>query len=195
MNEVYKLAAVCHPVSRSTLLVPGIIAGLLALVSCNSTMVIPPTTTASSEPVFSAQQVATMPAELPLTKEPEAHPESSEPKALPAIFAASLHRMSRPPVFVDVREESACTADRIPGALCIPAEDLEARLVELPRDQEFVVYGAGRGKADAKAIASAELIASKGFLTVYVLEGGPDDYLIALEQLDSVSSGGCGCGR
>ena len=92
-------------------------------------------------------------------------------------------------MLVDVRSASACQVQRIPGALCIPVGELEARLAELPRDKPIVVYGRGYGASgedeDAEATAAARLLIEKGYSAVYQLEGGLAAYLRVLQELTS----------
>jgi rhodanese-related sulfurtransferase/DNA-binding transcriptional ArsR family regulator len=46
-------------------------------------------------------------------------------------------------VVVDVRPPEEFHAGHVPGALSIPMDELEARIVELPRDREIVAYCRG----------------------------------------------------
>ncbi len=47
-----------------------------------------------------------------------------------------------PPAILDLRHESELASEprRIPGAINIPVEQLQARLAEIPRDREIVLY-------------------------------------------------------
>ena len=47
-------------------------------------------------------------------------------------------------VLVDVRPSDEHGAGHLPGAVSIPADELEARIRELPEDEELVVYCRGR---------------------------------------------------
>lgn len=44
------------------------------------------------------------------------------------------------PTVVDVRGAEAYAAGHIPGALHIPADEVDARLAEIPRDRAVVPY-------------------------------------------------------
>ena len=68
-----------------------------------------------------------------------------DPDALEAVDAATLHdRFRREAVIVlDVRPEDEYAAGHVPGAVCLPLEELEQRLSELPRDREIVAYCRG----------------------------------------------------
>ena len=89
-------------------------------------------------------------------------------------------------MLVDVRADLSCDLDRIPGALCIPLKELEARHSDLPQAKPVVVYGRGSGEGDgAEVKTAARLLLSKGFASVYELEGGLNDYLVATKLLES----------
>jgi rhodanese-related sulfurtransferase len=109
------------------------------------------------------------------------------PGTLASVELLSWQREGRTPVLVDVRAKWLCDQDRIPGALCIPTGELEARLPDLPRDGEIVVYGGGYGDADATEVrAGAQLLLKKGFTKVYELQDGLAGYAI-------VTLPSCGC--
>lgn len=86
--------------------------------------------------------------------------------------ARSLMQAARPPWYVlDVRDARAyATEGRIPGALLVPLDALEANMDDLHvrTDQTVLVYG-GPGDDGERA---GRLLASWGFPRVRVLEGG-----------------------
>jgi len=112
---------------------------------------------------------------------------ASAPEALSPRTLVSWRQEGLTPILIDVRAKWLCDQDRIPGALCIPAGELEARLADLSRDGEIVVYGGGYGDGDAAEVrAGAQLLLKKGFAKVYELQGGLADYAI-------VTAPSCGC--
>ena len=109
------------------------------------------------------------------------------PERLSSFELVGWRQTGRIPTVVDVRAKWLCEQDRIPGALCIPLRDLEARLSEVPRDGETVVYGSGYGDGDtAEVRAGAQLLLKKGFLKVYELQDGLAGYAVA-------TAPSCGC--
>lgn len=73
-----------------------------------------------------------------------------------------LRRMKKGEVtLLDVRPPEEYRAGHIPGALSIPVDDLEARLKELPKNQDVVAYC--RGPYCVMAIEAVELLREKGF--------------------------------
>jgi molybdopterin/thiamine biosynthesis adenylyltransferase/rhodanese-related sulfurtransferase len=71
-------------------------------------------------------------------------------------------------LMVDVREPSEWDAGHIDGAIHIPLAALPARMNELPRDRDLVVYCAMGGRS-ARAV---EMLRSAGFTRVSNLTGG-----------------------
>lgn len=72
------------------------------------------------------------------------------------------------PLVLDVRAESEWAAGHLPGAMHIPLPDLEARIAEVPADQEIVLQCQGGGRS---AIA-ASLLKARGHARVANLAGG-----------------------
>jgi rhodanese-related sulfurtransferase len=59
------------------------------------------------------------------------------------IHPAKLHQQRQSelaPTVIDVRGAAEYAAGHIPDALHIPADDLPARLAEIPRDRPVVTY-------------------------------------------------------
>jgi rhodanese-related sulfurtransferase len=70
---------------------------------------------------------------------------------------------------VDVRTPQETAGGILPGALCVPIDELEARVGELPRDgRTTLVYCAGGGRS----AAACEFLASQGIMGLVNLAGG-----------------------
>lgn len=113
-----------------------------------------------------------------LTDKPSETNTALAPQILAPLILASWRREGRSVVLVDVRASSLCDQDRLSGALCIPSGELEARLSDLPRHGDIVVYGSGSGDA-AEVRAGAQLLLRNGFENVYELDGGLADFTAA----------------
>jgi len=59
------------------------------------------------------------------------------------------------PLFVDVRPASDYAAARIPGAISLPADEIERRWNTLPKDRMIVIYESGRSSGDICAASRA----------------------------------------
>lgn len=73
---------------------------------------------------------------------------------------------------LDVRPAEEHRAGHIRGAISIPLKELEARLSELPRNQEIVAYC--RGPYCVLAIRAVEVLREKGFRAVRLEDGVSD---------------------
>ena len=62
---------------------------------------------------------------------------------------------------LDVRPEAEYRYGHIPQAISIPLQEIEKRLLELPRDQEIVAYC--RGPYCILAVKAVEILQAKGF--------------------------------
>ena len=82
--------------------------------------------------------------------------------ALDAIDSTELLERLRAGMvtLIDVRPPEEFSAGHLPGAINIPAEELEARLGELPRDQEIVAYC--RGPYCALSVEAVRLLRKRG---------------------------------
>lgn len=81
--------------------------------------------------------------------------------------AAHLGQPRPAPLLLDVRTAAEFAEGRVPGAINIPVQELEARLAELPRDRELVVYcRSGRRAATASA-----LLREHGYTRIREMEG------------------------
>jgi ArsR family transcriptional regulator len=73
---------------------------------------------------------------------------------------------------LDVRPEDEFVAGHLPGAINIPTRELEARLTDLPREQEIIAYCRG-----AYCVLSFEAVAAlreRGFMVRRLEEGYPE---------------------
>ena len=75
-------------------------------------------------------------------------------------------------VFVDSRnaKEWAASDVKLPGAIRVPADDVEAHLDEIPRDRSVVAYCTCPHEASSGRVA--EKLAASGFTDVHPLYGG-----------------------
>lgn len=69
---------------------------------------------------------------------------------------------------IDVRQPQQYEAKHLPGALCLPAEELPTRLDELSAERTTILY------CDQGALsrAAAQVLVKSGFADVHVLHGG-----------------------
>ncbi len=68
------------------------------------------------------------------------------------------------PLFVDVRPAKEFSADKIPGAINIPLNDMPQRWSSLPKDRMLIFYEAGTsGDICASARAAARTVLEKGY--------------------------------
>ncbi|MBI2505690.1 MAG: metalloregulator ArsR/SmtB family transcription factor [Candidatus Latescibacteria bacterium] len=75
-------------------------------------------------------------------------------------------------VALDVRPPEEYQAGHIPGALSVPLEELEQRLVKLPKERTIVAYC--RGPYCVLAVEAVELLRRKGFKAVRLEDGVHD---------------------
>ena len=80
----------------------------------------------------------------------------------------ALRSAGRPPLLLDVREEFEWAMCRIEGALLMPMNQIPARLGELDRDAEIVIYC----HTGVRSQHVARYLASHGFRSVFNLTGG-----------------------
>jgi len=75
-------------------------------------------------------------------------------------------------VVVDVRPTEEFEAGHIPGAISVPAGELDARITELPRDREIVAYC--RGPFCVLAPRAVAILRSHGFRARRLEDGLPE---------------------
>ncbi|MFC1692856.1 ArsR/SmtB family transcription factor [Candidatus Latescibacterota bacterium] len=73
---------------------------------------------------------------------------------------------------LDVRPEEEYRYGHIPQAISIPLQEIENRLLELPRDQEIVAYC--RGPYCMLAVKAVEILQAKGFQAIRLDYGVQD---------------------
>jgi len=71
-------------------------------------------------------------------------------------------------VLLDVRERSEFESSHIPLAILMPVSELERRQEELDPEKKVVLYC----RSGNRSKRAADLLASKGFKDINVLEGG-----------------------
>lgn len=96
----------------------------------------------------------------------------------------ALMERGKQPVVVDVRSDVARKADGrfIPGALLMSADEIDARLRELPRERDIIFYCTCPNEASAAQVAK-RLIAL-GYKRVRPLAGGLDAWLAAGHEIE-----------
>src|SRR3990167_6825783 len=75
----------------------------------------------------------------------------------------------RSTIVIDVRPPEEYRSGHIPGAISVPLKELEARLAELPKEQEIVAYC--RGPYCVLAIQAVETLRAKGYRAVRLEDG------------------------
>ena len=87
---------------------------------------------------------------------------------------------------LDVRPREEYLAGHIPGALCVPLEELEQRLDSLPREQEIVAYC--RGPYCVLAVEAVERLKARGFKAHRMEDGVVEWRSLGLPVEESVSA-------
>jgi len=88
---------------------------------------------------------------------------------------------------LDVRPKEEYQAGHIPGALCVPLEELEEHLAMLPNDQEIVAYC--RGPYCVLAVEAVERLKAWGFKAYRMEDGVVEWRSLGLPVEDAVSTG------
>ena len=70
--------------------------------------------------------------------------------------------------FIDVRTQEEFSSGHVPGAACIPLDQIESGSARIPRDKLVILSCLG-GKRSARA---HEILLSRGFANVVEMEGG-----------------------
>lgn len=94
------------------------------------------------------------------------------------------------PVVIDVRSHGSRMLQprRIPGALLVPLDQVEAELRSLPRDRELVVYCTCPNEASAARVAKT--LINHGFTRVRPLHGGLDAWIEAGYETEALHAAG-----
>ncbi len=84
-------------------------------------------------------------------------------EGIEALSSAELAQLQKSgePLVLDLRPAEEYAAGHIPGALSIPARELEARIDELPRDRPIVAYC--RGPYCSTAAEAVRMLRERGF--------------------------------
>ena len=82
---------------------------------------------------------------------------------------------ARTAIFLDLRPNSAFARTHIPGAISIPAEEIESRYMELPFDQLVITY-ADDFMEETSEVAVQFLI-NQGFTNTTILSGGIEGWI------------------
>jgi len=103
------------------------------------------------------------------------------------ISVDDLYRMidgGERPVVVDVRSHIARSLQprRIPGALLVPLDAVEAHVKDLPRDRDIILYCTCPN--ESSAANAAKLLMNHGFTRVRPLHGGLDAWIEAGYEVD-----------
>jgi len=102
-----------------------------------------------------------------------------QPRVIRTSEAKRLAATGQNAVFVDVREPQAYRVARIPGAINMPAEEIQQRYRTLPRDKVLVLYESGRADGSSEDVcamsrAAGRFLLAHGFSheTVFVYQDG-----------------------
>jgi rhodanese-related sulfurtransferase/DNA-binding transcriptional ArsR family regulator len=84
-------------------------------------------------------------------------------EGIEALRSAELAQLQKAgePLVLDLRPAEEYTAGHIPGAISMPARELEARIDELPRDRPIVAYC--RGPYCSTAAEAVRMLRERGF--------------------------------
>ncbi|MGA9624609.1 MAG: rhodanese-like domain-containing protein, partial [Bryobacteraceae bacterium] len=91
----------------------------------------------------------------------EADAAKQQPALIDTRELRQLLAGSAKPLFVDVRPASDYAAGRIPGAISLPADEIDRRWSTLPKDRTIVLYESGRSSGD---ICAASRTAGRSLL-------------------------------
>jgi rhodanese-related sulfurtransferase len=94
-----------------------------------------------------------------------------------------LHSSGAAPVIIDVRPAHEQREGRIPGAIALSTQDMNALELDLPDDAELVLYCACPDEASAAKVAKQ--LMQKGYRRVRPLHGGIDAWVAAGHTLES----------
>jgi len=86
--------------------------------------------------------------------------------------AFALRNSKNPPLFLDVREEEEIQVVHLQPDLWIRSQDMGERLHEIPTNQPIIIYC----HHGMRSLHFADFLRQKGFLQVYSLAGGVDQW-------------------
>lgn len=76
------------------------------------------------------------------------------------------------PVLVDCMSYLECLDHSIPGSLCIPSEEFDNKIEQLPAEKDKVLVFYCESEASQKSCEAADAAVKHGYTSVFVLEGG-----------------------
>lgn len=85
----------------------------------------------------------------------------------PEAFLALPQQGADAPFVLDVRTPEEFATGYVPGAVNIPFDQLAARLAEVPKDREVVLYC----RSGRRALIAADVLAANGYQNLDHLEG------------------------
>jgi rhodanese-related sulfurtransferase len=94
----------------------------------------------------------------------------ADPMLRPVSQQALLDRAAagdRDLVVLDVRSPEEFAAGHVPGAVNVPYDQVAARLAEVPKDKDLVLYC----RSGRRAAIAAEVLAQNGYTRLHHLEG------------------------
>lgn len=96
----------------------------------------------------------------------------TQPKTPIARIGLDEVRRTKDMVFVDARSATALARNpsQVPGAIHVPAKNLDAALKQLPRNRTLVTYCTCSGEKTSARVARE--LKERGFKEVYPLRGG-----------------------
>ena len=82
---------------------------------------------------------------------------------------------ARTAIFLDLRPNSAFARTHIPGAVSIPAEEIESRYMELPFDQLIITYA--NDFMEETSEVAVQFLINHGFTNTTILSGGIEGWI------------------
>lgn len=92
------------------------------------------------------------------------------------ILCSELADIDKETVLLDVRTQPECESGIIPGAICIPVDELRERMKELDKSKEYVIYCA----VGIRGYIACRILMQNGFENVRNLSGGYRSYLMIM---------------
>jgi rhodanese-related sulfurtransferase len=102
------------------------------------------------------------------------------------ITVEELDRMlkqDKPPTIIDVRSSLAQQSGRIPGAMVLSDDDINALVIDTDVDSEVIIYCACPNEASAARVAKK--LMQRGYTRVRPLTGGIDAWVAAGHAIDA----------
>jgi rhodanese-related sulfurtransferase len=91
----------------------------------------------------------------------------TQPQALQEMMGSK-----EKPVLIDCMSHIECLDHRIPGSLCIPAEEFDSKIAMLPADKNKTLVFYCESESSQRSFESADAAVKHGYTNVFVLEGG-----------------------